>query len=176
MAKNAEESYIIHTINLVSDDSSHRTNPVDTSRQRFQFTVSDNTALTKTGVHFCRVAPNNISTVLHWHSHEDEWFFIVEAAEDAVLLYRDVDKHGEDAPREERKITKGDFVGVPAGKKLAHALSSGSGELVYLLGGSRESLDTLHYPESRQRGVLSRDETGENSFWMVTENNVMKVE
>jgi len=169
----AKAKHIVRTQDLINDDTSLRKNPVDTSRERFQFPIGDNTGLTKTGVHFCRVPPNTTSTVLHWHSHEDEWFFIVEAAPNAAILTLD-GKIDDAGTRRETGIKNGDFIGIPAGRKLAHAFSSGDEELVYLLGGSRESLDVIGYPETRQMGVVSRDEHGENAFWMIDEDATIR--
>jgi len=167
-SEDAVAKHIIHTRNLTSDDMPHRIHPVISSRHRYQLPVGDKTGITKTGVHFCRLPSGTISTTLHWHSHEDEWFYIIDAAYDAALLVMDAEQ-GNQTYGDEVKVVKGDFIGFPAGVKLAHALKSGSGDLVYLMGGSREPLDVSNYPEARRRRVISRD----GMFWAVDEDNVI---
>lgn len=147
----------------------HRRHPLDSSRHKFQHPIGDTTGLTKTGVHFCRMPPHTTSTSLHWHTHEDEWYYIVSAGDDAALVHRDLD--GGDvgaAETQETKISAGDFLGFPAGVRMAHALRSGNEELVYLIGGSRASSDVCNYPELHKRVVISR----EGPFWSVDENDV----
>ncbi|KAH8092225.1 hypothetical protein BXZ70DRAFT_951827 [Cristinia sonorae] len=165
----AVTKHIIHTSELTISDMPHRVHPVISSRHRFELPVGDLTGITRTGVHFCRLPPDSISTTIHWHTHEDEWFYIIEASEDAVLLVMDGDTQTQDAPAKEVKVSKGDFIGCPAGVKLAHALRSGGGELVYLVGGSREPVDITHYPEAGRRRVIVRN--GER--WAVEETNVI---
>lgn len=142
----------------------HRSHPLDPSRIRFQLPIGDQTGLTKTGVHLCHLPPNEISTVLHWHSHEDEWFYIIDAADDSVVLLRE----GNNTETAEVKISQGDFLGFPANSKRAHAFRSGSGTLVYLAGGSREDLDVSHYPEVGCRRITDRHGTD----WIVNEDSV----
>lgn len=163
----AVAKHIVHTQGLSSEDMPHRIHPVIPSRHRFQLPVGDQTGITKTGVHFCRLPPNTTSTTLHWHTHEDEWFYIIEAAENAALLV--VDAEHEDGGTKRVNVAKGDFIGFPAGIQLAHGLHSGDGDLVYLMGGSREPLDVSNYPEARRRRVIARN----GSFWAVDEDNVV---
>ena len=80
-----------------------------------------------------------------------------------------IDEESEDKMVKEIKVTKGDFMGFPAGRKLAHGLKSGSGDLVYIVGGSREPLDVSNYPEAQRRRVIARDTT----YWAVDEVNVI---
>ena len=103
------------------------------------------------------------------HTHEDEWYYIVKAGKNAVLLYHDGDAQGnEGTVAQEMKLETGDFIGFPAGVKIGHGLRSGDEELIYLVGGSREPLDTSYYPLLGRWSVSSR--TGPT--WWVDEKDV----
>ncbi|EPQ53761.1 hypothetical protein GLOTRDRAFT_111776 [Gloeophyllum trabeum ATCC 11539] len=159
-----QKPYVIHTKETPLKPTSHRLNP---KVHREQLRLGDLTGLTKTGVHLCRVPPHNDSTVLHWHSNEDEWVYIVSAGAGAVMRIKEGDKEVEHVP-----IKEGDFFGFPAGSRNAHALKSGEGEIVYLVGGSRETLDVCTYPEVNVRGVLDRTPGGKS--WDVGEEAVVQ--
>ncbi|EMD34629.1 hypothetical protein CERSUDRAFT_125217 [Gelatoporia subvermispora B] len=167
---------LIRTTTYTTSRMLVRTHPLDQSKHRFRFQVpiGDNAGLTKTGVHFCRLPPSTTSTMLHWHSTEDEWFYIIEAGDDAALLLREGDEMeaGKQTDTKEIRIQTGDFLGFAAGKESAHALRSGGAELVYLLGGSREPLDVCQYPELGRRMVLDRA----GGKWTVEEQAVQNVE
>jgi len=144
-----------------------RVHPLDKSVHRHQLSLSDPCSITQLGVHLCHLPPNNVSTLLHWHSREDEWYYIIKASEDARLLIHEVDR---DNTTREEEIRIGDFFGFPAGTKTGHALKSGQSELVYLVGGSRKQLDVVHYPVKGSRLIVDR--TGAVPSWTVEESNV----
>ncbi|KAI0703313.1 hypothetical protein C8Q76DRAFT_586464, partial [Earliella scabrosa] len=117
--------------------------PVVSANHRYQVSLGDSTGLSKTAVHYCRLPAGATSTTLHWHSHDDEWMYILDAGEGAVMLIWEGGE-GEIVPREEA-IKTGDFFGFKAGVERAHAFRAGTTEMVYILGGSREPLDVTHY-------------------------------
>ncbi|KAI0699046.1 hypothetical protein C8T65DRAFT_517364, partial [Cerioporus squamosus] len=124
--------------------------PIANTNNSYQFPLGDRTGLTKTAVHLCRVPAGATSTTLHWHTHEDEWCYVLEADPDAVLLIWEgpMDVQDQDiekvVPREE-SVKPGDFLGFKAGIPRAHTFRAGKKDLVYLVGGSREELDVCHY-------------------------------
>jgi uncharacterized cupin superfamily protein len=149
-----------------------RKHPFTPSAQRFQLPVGDKTGITKTGVHFCRLPAGNTSTTLHWHSSDDEWFFIVEAGSNAVVDVMENVGY-DDSPKSgivQQRIEKGDFLGFPAGPQNAHRFHAGDADLVYLCGGSRERMDTTFYPELAKRLVINRE--GTTKFWSVNDADV----
>ncbi|KAL4254907.1 hypothetical protein ABKN59_004343 [Abortiporus biennis] len=90
-------------------------------------------------IHSNRVPPKSISTTLHWHHLEDEWCYILEAGKNAVLLLREEGL----SVTKEIPIKHGDFIGFPAGVQEGHGMKSDDTDIVYLLGGSRENMDTV---------------------------------
>jgi uncharacterized cupin superfamily protein len=128
--------------------------------------MGDRAGLTRVGIHLNRVRPNKTSTVMHWHGVDDEWFFVLEAGDGAVLS---VDE-GKGKGVEEHAVRPGDFAAFPAGKPCAHAFKSGSTDLVYLCGGSRERVDECHYPGLGKRAMVDR---GQGRMpWVVSENTL----
>lgn len=135
------------------------------------FKLGDATGMTQLGVHLCRLAPGQTSTVLHWHSSDEEWLYVLEAAPGSKLLIRE---NAEDAAAEtrEEEVLKGDFLGFPAGVKNAHALRAGEGELLFLVGGTRKELDLCVYPELKTTVVIERK--GAVKGFAVKEENIMR--
>ena len=175
--------YLIHTAALPLSALEHRPHPLDSANHRYQVSLGDSTGLTKLGVHYCRLPAGATSTTLHWHSHEDEWFYVLQAGEDARLLVWEPAEvsdsgeggeiragSGEVVPREER-VQAGDFVGFKAGVRRAHAFRAGAGEMVYLMGGSREPLDVSYYPAIGKRQVTDAADLGAGS-WTVEDREV----
>lgn len=157
---------MVHTANLAQGDLPLLIHPVNHTRNRLQLPIGDIVDQTKTGVHFCKLPPNTISTLSHWHSHEDEWAYVIETGRDSFLLLQ------EQGTTEAKPIplSAGDFIGFPAGKRTGHSFQTGASPLVYLFGGSREPLDVCHYVESGQR--LVKDRSGPD--WLVNNVDVVK--
>lgn len=157
--------YRISTSELPEDSFREIPHPVDPKCIRHSFSLGDACGLTKLGVHFCCVEPHTQSSVLHWHSNEDEWIYILDAGESGATLIILTD--GETEPREE-KAQNGDFFAFPAGKRIAHALRAGDQELVYLCSGTRQEMDICTYPSAGKSLVIDRTKGGSN--WFVHES------
>ena len=142
--------------------------PLDSNTYRYKINLGDRCGLTQTGVHLITVPPNNTSTVPHWHSNEDEWFYVIKAGEGGrLVLYED----GKTEPGEE-EVKTGDFFGFPAATKTAHTFKTGADEMVYIVGGARKDVDVVHYPEMKMKAVLDR--TGPAPiYWGVKEEHVL---
>lgn len=146
-----------------SESASH---PLDSNVFKYKLNLGDKCGLTQGGVHLNTVPPNNISTVPHWHSNEDEWFYVIKAGEGArILLY----EGGKTEPREE-DVKTGDFFGFPAATETGHAFKTGADELVYLVGGSRKEVDVVHYPVIKVKAVVDR---AGPFYWGVKEEDIV---
>lgn len=157
-------TYRIHTTDpsLTREACSH---PLDSTVQRYQLNLSDPCGLRQGGVHLVTVPPHNSSSVPHWHSTEDEWFYIIKSGPDTRIILHDASAE----PREE-SVQPGEFYGFPAASKTAHAFKTGDSELMYLAGGSRKELEVVHYPGQAKRIVLDR--TGAVPSWSADEVHV----
>jgi uncharacterized cupin superfamily protein len=99
--------------------------------------LADAAGLTQYGVNLVRLKPGVWSSQRHWHTHEDEFVYLVEG--EAVL----VTDAGEETMR------PGDFAGFPAGSGDGHHLINRSDrDAVFLVVGSRRELeDAVHYSD-----------------------------
>lgn len=113
--------------------------PLDSGAVRHTRSLGDATGLTSMGVHLVRLAPGAVSTVYHFHHHDEEWLY--------VLSGRGVAEIGD----EKFEVGPGDFMGFVAGS-VSHLLSNPHQEdLVYLVGGNRLPYDVCDYPRIRKR-------------------------
>jgi uncharacterized cupin superfamily protein len=109
--------------------------------------------LTQFGVNRLRLAPGQWSSQRHWHSHEDEFIYVVDG--EVVLVSDDG----------ETRLVAGDAVGFPAGTRDGHHLQNRSSRdaLVLEVGTSNEAVDVTTYPDidmlARPDGFVHRDGT-----------------
>lgn len=128
---------------------------------RLQARLGDLTGLTRTGVHLYRLPAGTTSMALHWHERAEEWMFVLDAGTGGKLLVWEPQgeaSRGEIVPAE-IEVQNGDFLGFRAGVERAHALKAGATEMVYLVGGSREAADVVHYPREGKRTDVEVDMT-----------------
>ncbi|KZT18933.1 hypothetical protein NEOLEDRAFT_1183840 [Neolentinus lepideus HHB14362 ss-1] len=164
MSSSNQKPYLLHAEDLVFEAGSHGLNP---KVHREQVRLGDLTGLTKTAVHLIRLPPNNESTVLHWHNNDEEWVYILSAGKGAVMCIKEGKKDVKEEP-----LKDGDFFAFRASSKIAHSMKSGEGEVVYLVGGSREVMDVCYYPQIDMRLVVDRTGDGLKT-WVVPENVIL---
>jgi uncharacterized cupin superfamily protein len=91
--------------------------------------------LTRFGVNLTQLAPGAISALLHHHSNQDEFIYILQGTPTLVL--------GE----QEFVLNPGDCFGFKAGAGVAHQLVNRSAELAeYIEVGDRTEGDEVEYP------------------------------
>lgn len=106
-------------------------------RERERQRLGDAAGLTQFGVNRLRLPPGAWSSQRHWHTHEDEFVYVLAGE---VVLVGDT---GEEILR------AGDCAGFRAGDADGHHLQNRSDrDAVVLEVGSRQpDLDTTHYPD-----------------------------
>jgi uncharacterized cupin superfamily protein len=98
--------------------------------------LGDALGLTNFGVNLTTIKPGAGSALRHWHSHEDEFIYMVSG--ELVLLM----------DGGEQVLTAGMCAGFPAGKADGHCLVNRSNrDAVYLEVGDREPQDDVTYPD-----------------------------
>jgi uncharacterized cupin superfamily protein len=98
--------------------------------------LGDAAGLTQFGVNLVRLAPGVWSGLRHWHSHEDEFVYVLEGE---LTLCTD---SGEETMR------PGDCAGFKAGIRDGHCLQNrGTAVAVLLVVGSRNDADHGEYPD-----------------------------
>ena len=92
--------------------------------------------LSQFGVNLVRLKPGAWSAQRHWHTHEDEFVWLVEG--EAVLV----------TDAGETPMRPGDCAGFPAGEPDGHCLINRStADCVFLVVGSRDDRDGTAYPD-----------------------------
>jgi uncharacterized cupin superfamily protein len=100
------------------------------SADRLRRRLGDASGLTDFGVNLTRLPPGNLSSQRHWHSHEDEFVYVLEG--DVVLV--------EDGG--ETLLHKGDCAAFPKNSGNGHHMINRSNKTaVYLEIGSRDTDD-----------------------------------
>ncbi len=98
--------------------------------------IGDALGLTKIGINRTTLPPGKVSSMRHWHTHEDEFVFVLEGE---VVLCTD---------NGEQLLRAGDCAGFPAGSKEGHQLANrGTRPAVYLEVSNRDSADEAFYSD-----------------------------
>lgn len=104
--------------------------------------------LTNFGVNLTELDPGAVSAVMHYHTKQDEFIFILEGT--GTVLY------GE----QEFTVSSGDCIGFKAGTGLGHQLVNRSSEqVVYLEIGDRSPNDDGAYPNDDLHAQMSEEGT-----------------
>jgi uncharacterized cupin superfamily protein len=105
-------------------------------RDRAWRRLGDAAGLTQFGVNLLELPPGTWSSQRHWHSHEDEFVYVLEG--EVVLVTDD----GEET------LQAGDCAGFKAGERNGHCLQNRSPRAVEILViGSRKQEDHGEYPD-----------------------------
>ncbi len=113
--------------------------------------LGDHFGLTNFGVNLTELAPGAVSALLHHHSKQDEFVYILEGTPTLVL------------DQEEYALEPGDCVGFKAGDGVAHQLVNRSHEpVIYLEVGDRTEGDETSYPYDDLKAVFL------NGGWQLT--------
>ena len=115
-------------------------------RKRSRTKLGDVAGLEQFGVNLCRLPPGAWSSQRHWHTHEDEFVYVLEG--DVVLV----------TDGGETVLHPGDCAGFKAGDGEGHCLQNRAQEdAVILEVGTRNRLEGLvHYPGIDLLAVVGR--------------------
>jgi uncharacterized cupin superfamily protein len=99
--------------------------------------LGDALGLSKIGINHTVLPPGKESSMRHWHTHEDEFVFVLEGE---VVLRTEAG---------EQLLTAGMCAGFPAGAEDGHHLINRSAlDAVYLEISNRDAADGAHYSDS----------------------------
>ena len=121
-------------------------------KNRLKRRVGDAAGLTDFGVNLVRLPPGEWSSQRHWHSHEDEFIYVIEGE---LTLITDAG---------EQLLRPGDCAGFPKAQPDGHHLINRSPDwAIYLEVGSRRGEDEVTYPDIDLRmigaGFVRKDGT-----------------
>jgi uncharacterized cupin superfamily protein len=105
-------------------------------KRRTWLRLGDAVGLTQFGVNLVRLAPGVWSSQRHWHSHEDEFVYVLEGE---VVMVTDAG---------EERLVAGECAGFKAGVRDGHCLQNrSSADAVLLVAGGRSDEDHGEYPD-----------------------------
>ena len=103
---------------------------------RFRQRLGNFAGLKNFGVNLVKLSPGSASALRHWHSHQDEFIYILEGT---LIIVTDA---GEEI------LTPGMAAGFPANEANGHHLINRSNrDAIYLEVGDRTPNDTGNYPD-----------------------------
>ena len=111
----------------------------------------------RVGVHIEEIPPGRWNSTFHWHTHEEEHFYILEGQALMRIGKRRV------------AVRSGDYVVFPPDGHQAHALlNTGKRTLKYMVIGTRETGDVCVYPDSGKIAVSALKKVGrftKTDYW-----------
>ena len=115
------------------------------TRGRAKRSLTQALGLTQFGVNVTELAPGAASALRHWHSHEDEFVFVLEG--EATLVTNDG----------EQVLGPGQCAAFPAGVPDGHQIVNRSSQLVRVIEvGTRDARDEANYPDTDLRCAPGR--------------------
>ena len=106
------------------------------SKARAKRALTSALGLTQFGVNVTELPPGSASALRHWHSHEDEFVYVL-SGEATLVTGQGV-----------QTLSAGMCAGFPAGVEDGHCIENRSGAPVVILEvGSRSEMDTGNYPD-----------------------------
>ena len=140
-----ETNPVIRTRQLKAEDGLPFRHPLNPNSEAQFFRLSRPTGLQRAHVNLLRVPPGKEAFILHRHSVQEEWSYIVEGEGTAQI--------GAD----KIKVSAGDFIGFPLNGKAHTIVNTGTTDLVYLTGGEDTPYDIGHFPSVGKMIVFKPD-------------------
>jgi uncharacterized cupin superfamily protein len=140
-----EPNPIIRTRGLKPEDGFPFRHPLNPNSEAQFFRLSRPAGLQRAHVNLLRVPPGKEAFMLHRHSVQEEWSYIVEGEGTAQI--------GE----ENIKVGAGDFIAFPLNGKAHTIVNTGTRDLVYLTGGEDSPYDIGHFPSINKMIVFKPD-------------------
>lgn len=117
-------------------------------------TLTQLAGLSRIGLHVVRLETGNDSTELHSHDNDEEFLVILEGDGIATI--------GE----ETFSVGTGDIMAFPCGSPPHKLHNPNTEDLVYVMGGEKNSNDVVHYPRLKRSMVKSAGKR----YWSDWEN------
>jgi uncharacterized cupin superfamily protein len=132
LQKPALDPLAVQAVSRTSYPEPYRTRVMPREKRQ----LGDVLGLKKIGINRTTLPPGKESSMRHWHTHEEEFIFILEGE---VILRTDAG---------EQLLKAGSCAGFAAGSKDGHQLINRSHKpAVYLEVSNRDDEDTVYYPD-----------------------------
>lgn len=132
VGKPALDPHSVATYNSSGYPEPYRSQVLPREKRR----LGDALGLTRIGINRTVLPPGKQSSMRHWHTHEDEFVFVLEGE----LVLR--------TAAGEQRLTTGMCAGFPAGSDDGHQLlNRGAQPAVYLEVSNRDAADCVYYSD-----------------------------
>ena len=138
---------LVRATDLGADDELHVRHPRNPASDIYMTRLSDRAGLSHLGISRARVPPGKESFILHAHTIQEEWVYVLEGRGEVEI--------GD----ETLAIGAGDFVGFPPGGAPHLIRNTSDAELVFLQGGDRRPGDRGVFPSIGKIGFEQGDGT-----------------
>ena len=133
--------YLFRTTDIAALPEQRSEHQFNANAVRLTKTLGSLAGLSRIGLHMVRLEPDRESTELHSHDNDEEFIYIVSGTGTATIGH------------ETYEVSAGDLMAFPL-QSPPHALhNTGAEDLIYLMGGERNSADVVHYPRQQRTMV-----------------------
>ena len=146
MSQNDDSGPVLDPLSIEPRTSTVYPHPHDRATEgRAKRSLTQALGLTQFGVNITELAPQSASSLRHWHSHEDEFIYVIEGRPTLVQDGGSVE------------LAPGMTAGFPAGAENGHKLVNNTDEPVVVLEvGTRSDEDEAFYPDIDMRCAPGR--------------------
>jgi uncharacterized cupin superfamily protein len=138
--------YLVRSSDRSPGDALRVRHPFNPASEIHMIRLGDRTGLTRVGVSLARVPAGKESFVLHAHTLQEEWVFVLEGRGHVQLGDVDVE------------IAAGDFIGFPTDGTPHVIRNSSDADLVFLQGGERREGDRGVFPTIGKAGKVGYEQ------------------
>lgn len=144
--------YLVRTRDLGAAEAVRIRHPLNPKSEVSLQRLGERTGMSRVVVTLARVPPGKESFIPHAHLRDEEFLYILEGEGTALIG---------DA---ELPVGPGDFMGFPSDGTPHHLKNTGSGDLVYLMGGERSPVEVARFPTVGKVGVFNMAEGSARFF------------
>ena len=159
-----DSPHLLTAAHIAEGDAKHVQHQFNANAIRQTRTLSAPTGLQRLGIHQVTLDPGRDSTTHHTHDADEEFLYILSGTGRARI--------GDDY----FEVGPGDFMGFPAGSPAHSLTNTGDTPLTYLMGGERNAVDVVHYPDLNRVMMKRPDQNGETERLWADLPNVHLVE
>jgi uncharacterized cupin superfamily protein len=129
-----DPKHLVPTRHLRPENAVHVRHPLNPNSKVFVHRLSDRVGMLRAHLSLARVPPGKESFILHSHSLQEEFLFILDG--DGLATIGD----------QQVPVGAGDYLGFPTDGTAHHLVNVGERDLVYLMGGERTAVEVGHFP------------------------------
>lgn len=135
------ENFLIRSAEIEQLPEVQFQHPFNPNSEIYLRSLSDAVGMQRVILRIGRIPPGKESFIYHAHHHEEEFILIISGKGIAEI------------DNQEFEVNPGDFLGFPAPSVAHHLRNPFDTDLVYLMGGERQSVEIGDYPRLNKRVI-----------------------